>query len=559
MVGSLTHPDNLDPCSGSCVQQYSYNTTTGTLDGLAHPSASGGTLTTSFTRDNQGRVTSVGHPGGVSSDQTYDHGGRVDTRSGPLTNDALSYDATGRLISGSVYVANPGVTVGLTMGYSALGSLQYSSGGTYGATYEEFKTDAIGNRLWTRDDGIVNGVDRAKYLVVDDATGQLQSIGLGTGVCGAPGTGLGSCHPSWYYYEFNQDHDAAGNVTATWSMDTQGSGTGAQWTPEETRSYYSADDKLMYYERHVGWADPGDEPGVFEEYRYDALGRRVLVRSRRPSTCSSPCDAYIQRTIWDGDQMLYETRSSGGTGVSSWALDYDGSYNYASSPDLFGTVVYAQLPGSEGLDAPVGVLKHYSTGGWDYLTPYANYRGEYTYGTTATGGTCTSVGSGCPNWPGFARSMDGWVMGTGTPTYVVWWGSVIRGAAENSGIQYLRNRYYDSRTGRFTQEDTVGLAGGLNLYGLAEGDPVNFSDPFGLCPGYAGGDGKTKGSDNCSTDILNALASKHIIVGNTNWHDVDATLRDAVIRGSSDLNHDVYISARTAASTPLAWRSTSVA
>lgn len=28
----------------------------------------------------------------------------------------------------------------------------------------------------------------------------------------------------------------------------------------------------------------------------------------------------------------------------------------------------------------------------------------------------------------------------------------------------------------------MGLAGGLNLYGFAGGDPVNFSDPFGLCP-----------------------------------------------------------------------------
>jgi hypothetical protein len=26
------------------------------------------------------------------------------------------------------------------------------------------------------------------------------------------------------------------------------------------------------------------------------------------------------------------------------------------------------------------------------------------------------------------------------------------------------------------------LAGGLNLYGFAGGDPINFSDPFGLCP-----------------------------------------------------------------------------
>jgi len=36
--------------------------------------------------------------------------------------------------------------------------------------------------------------------------------------------------------------------------------------------------------------------------------------------------------------------------------------------------------------------------------------------------------------------------------------------------------------GLYTQQDPIGIAGGLNLYGYANGDPVNFSDPFGLCP-----------------------------------------------------------------------------
>ena len=39
--------------------------------------------------------------------------------------------------------------------------------------------------------------------------------------------------------------------------------------------------------------------------------------------------------------------------------------------------------------------------------------------------------------------------------------------------------------------------GGLNLYGYANGDPVNFSDPFGLCARSAGGDGRTLRWDDC--------------------------------------------------------------
>lgn len=46
---------------------------------------------------------------------------------------------------------------------------------------------------------------------------------------------------------------------------------------------------------------------------------------------------------------------------------------------------------------------------------------------------------------------------------------------ENEGARYVPVQ------GRSTQPDPIGLAGGLNLYGYAGGDPINRSDPFGLC------------------------------------------------------------------------------
>jgi RHS repeat-associated protein len=63
-----------------------------------------------------------------------------------------------------------------------------------------------------------------------------------------------------------------------------------------------------------------------------------------------------------------------------------------------------------------------------------------------------------------------------------WQGTLLTEKRDASGLLYRRNRYYDPATDRFTQEDPIGLAGGVNVYGFAAGDPVSYSDPFGLCP-----------------------------------------------------------------------------
>jgi RHS repeat-associated protein len=48
------------------------------------------------------------------------------------------------------------------------------------------------------------------------------------------------------------------------------------------------------------------------------------------------------------------------------------------------------------------------------------------------------------------------------------------------GLSFFRNRFYDQQTGRWTQEDPIGVAGGVNLYQFNGNNPVMFTDPFGL-------------------------------------------------------------------------------
>jgi RHS repeat-associated protein len=60
------------------------------------------------------------------------------------------------------------------------------------------------------------------------------------------------------------------------------------------------------------------------------------------------------------------------------------------------------------------------------------------------------------------------------------------GSSNVPGLSFFRNRVYDQATGRWTQEDPTGVAGGLNLYQFNGNNPVSNTDPFGLCPNPPG-------------------------------------------------------------------------
>ena len=102
-----------------------------------------------------------------------------------------------------------------------------------------------------------------------------------------------------------------------------------------TEARYSADEKLMVTYTHLDTAESVGIRGPQtyterEEYRYDALGRRVWRRLVRPDQLcplmnkASGCLSVVERTVWDGDQVLAESRADGGATATPAQMDCDG-------------------------------------------------------------------------------------------------------------------------------------------------------------------------------------------------------------------------------------------
>ncbi|WP_279508562.1 RHS repeat-associated core domain-containing protein, partial [Hahella sp. CR1] len=184
----------------------------------------------------------------------------------------------------------------------------------------------------------------------------------------------------------------------------------------ETRYVYNKQNQLIAVEKD----------GQRTEYRYDALGRRI-----------SKQDAFGQTEfLWNGDVLLSEQRQHL-------------RKLYVYEPDSFRPLAFIQ-------DEKV---YHY----------HLDHLGTPQEMTDAEG---TLVWSARYKAYGALALQD--VESVHNP--LRFQGQYYD---EETGFHYNRHRYYDPQSGRFINQDPIGLLGGANAYQYAP-NPVGWVDPFGL-------------------------------------------------------------------------------
>ncbi|HEY0025310.1 MAG TPA: PA14 domain-containing protein [Longimicrobium sp.] len=491
----LHHPAGLAPAAGA-VTRYTYDPLTGELESVTDPLNHGFT----FQYDQRGQLSSRTLPANARRGYGYDQDGRLtrDTlwvptvlSGGPLDNMVAEYDQRGKLLFSNNLTRSE---EWMRNRYSGLGhlveyeqrsrALNHANDIIKHRAYGTYQYDALGNTHVTTSSHARRMADSNDSTTTGGTSTYQPYTGRQTRV--SPGSGTSTSYA----------YDRSGNQ----NFQVTGSGT----TANDRVSYYAADGTLRFAETR-SLTNLTEHRLTWEEYRYDPLGRRILVRERNWCdyvTNRQECSFNtIRRTVWDGDQVLYEIQMED----SDLSRENDTERRPADHmpPSIFdpnvlvGRVLLTHGP---GMDQPLSVIRmHYVADevlDWPNFAviPIWNTQGRAPY-VMFSDGQRTLAHPAHPNiklgtWWLLAKEAYGPANNaevTSPSGYdQVWLGSVMEDQQDASGLLYRRNRYYDPATGRFTQEDPIGLAGGLNLYGFAAGDPVSYSDPYGLKVCYKG-------------------------------------------------------------------------
>lgn len=442
---SLYHPSNL---AGSWPRDMmGYDAATGALSQITSRTG----IVFDFAYDVAGRLASRTSSAAGADVLTYDAVGQVIHRTGPAFTESSRFDARGKSVwsrdaAGREFHNH-------FSGLGALAATEWRRTPTGGLEMEEFTTNPVGQTVWRRRANDLDlGYHAEEGVVHDQNSGRVRYVSSKT-----PGDWTQADNR----YELTRlFYDAAGNTR--WSRHLRQ--TRDPYNRVERGYYHGADNRLAAVQtlNEPGYNFAGERRGSFEEHRYDALGRRVLKRTRREGLCSSnsnavDCASVVERYVWAGDDLLWETRT--------------GDAQPSAFGDEYGAVGYTH---GGGTDRPLVVWKGTGSSPESVVVPHAAWRGSFGAGTDVVGSASSRI-----QWPAFTSSAwHGQIM-VGAPDKL-WFGSLVGEMRDVSGLMYRRARFYDPQAGQFTQSDPIGAAGGLNTYGFAAGDPISYTDPHGL-------------------------------------------------------------------------------
>jgi RHS repeat-associated protein len=195
-----------------------------------------------------------------------------------------------------------------------------------------------------------------------------------------------------------------------------------------------------------------------------------------------------------GESYLYADGS-----LPSWALLGEYGNGGVSST---GRTEYIWLPTQDGSAIPVGLYRsgklhaihtdhlgtprlianETNTPQWQW--PYSAFGDNAPTGilkpTTSAASAFTSVPA--TQGSGTATTATATLLATSAPTQVNNLRFPGQYADSETGLFYNYFRTYQPNQGRYTQNDPIGLAGGLNRFGYVGGNPLFLSDPTGLDP-----------------------------------------------------------------------------
>jgi RHS repeat-associated protein len=458
---TLTYPSQLLPSGAtSGTSGYTYDALSGALATVTDPFGN----QYRYGYDALDRIRTFAAASFATDTLTYDLESRLTRRTRLAAGqpaDVLAYDQRAKVL------ANAGSGDAAT--YLPIGPVKTLAVSSEGRT-EQYTTDGLGHRRWSS--VLAGNQDGAtvQWSIFEPVTARLLKT--------YPLQNNARSDTSFYFYQVDGAHRETNAKHFIWKQ--QGGGCANSSCLDYTEIHNTLDDydgeghlatSTFLLDTLAGTKSlpPTYKPyRVYTTYRYDALGRRVWARTMRGTNCAAKlnvnavCVSTVTRTVWDGAQVLFEVRAAGDS-LAGTAMESD-----ASTDPKYGRVGYVH---GLGIDQPLALFKENQL-----VVPHATWRGVYDRGSC--------LPSPCPlglQFPGGNGSASVWGPTGVDPDKADWYGSLIWDQQDATGYQYKRNRYYDPGTGRFTQEDPIGLAGGSNLYGFAAGDAVNFTDPFGLC------------------------------------------------------------------------------